>query len=232
MCYGRCAKSIGYTLLVLSVLCIVANVLLYFPNGESRYASHYPLGNYVGCLHGIIGGGLLVLISACVFIGLEHDHFHGCCPQENCRRSCAMLAIVILGCVGILGAGYCFIISALALARGPCCYCEDDRVLWATETTWASKPRSTVTWNVTLFSILLVLSAVELILCIVQVVYGCLGGACASCHGHKEVRVCSKVSWGLFYHNKTAHNALQTDSASKVWLLCLCHLEVCTCAVY
>ncbi|XP_044288960.1 transmembrane 4 L6 family member 1-like [Varanus komodoensis] len=196
MCYGRCAKSIGYTLLVLSVLCIVANVLLYFPNGESRYASHYPLGNYVGCLHGIIGGGLLVLISACVFIGLEHDHFHGCCPQENCRRSCAMLAIVILGCVGILGAGYCFIISALALARGPCCYCEDDRA-WCypffdpagghvLQNPNCGEPRSTVTWNVTLFSILLVLSAVELILCIVQVVYGCLGGACASCHGHKE----------------------------------------------
>lgn len=60
MCWQRCAKYIGYQLLVLALLCIVANVLLYFPNGETRYAAQNLLGKYVGCLHGIIGAGLVV----------------------------------------------------------------------------------------------------------------------------------------------------------------------------
>lgn len=60
MCYGRCIKYVGYKLLILAVLCIVANILLYFPNGEIGYASHNHLSRYVGCLHGIVGGGILV----------------------------------------------------------------------------------------------------------------------------------------------------------------------------
>uniref|UniRef100_A0ABM5FVE4 Transmembrane 4 L6 family member 1-like n=1 Tax=Pogona vitticeps TaxID=103695 RepID=A0ABM5FVE4_9SAUR len=124
MCYGRCAKYIGYILLVLAVLCIVTNVLLYFPNGER---SHVHLNTYVGCLHGIIGGGILVMIPACVFIGLEHQHFHDCCPRENHRRNCALLASVCLACIGLLGAGYCFIISALGIANEPHCFPVDDK---------------------------------------------------------------------------------------------------------
>ncbi|XP_062988047.1 transmembrane 4 L6 family member 1-like [Elgaria multicarinata webbii] len=199
MCYGRCVKYTGYKLLILAVLCIVANVLLYFPNGETIYASHNQLSKYVGCLHGIIGGGLLVLIPAFAFIGLEHDHFHGCVPHENYRRNCALLASVIVACVGIFGAGYCFIISALALAEGPYCYCEDDRV-WCypfshsaggylpqhPNWTGCREPRNVFTWNVTLFSILLVLSGIELIICIIQVIHGCIGGAWVVCHTHKE----------------------------------------------
>lgn len=60
MCFERCARCIGYKLLILALLSIVANILLYFPNGETRYASEHHLGRYVECLHGILGGGFLV----------------------------------------------------------------------------------------------------------------------------------------------------------------------------
>ena len=60
MCFGRCARCIGYKLLILALLSIVANILLYFPNGETRFASEHHLGKYVECLHGILGGGFLV----------------------------------------------------------------------------------------------------------------------------------------------------------------------------
>lgn len=60
MCFGRRTRCIGYKLLVLALLSIVANVLLYFPNGETRFASEHHLGKYVECLHGILGGGILV----------------------------------------------------------------------------------------------------------------------------------------------------------------------------
>lgn len=57
MCYGRCARCIGYILLVLALCCIVANTLLYFPNGER---CHCHLNTYVEYLHGIVGGGIMV----------------------------------------------------------------------------------------------------------------------------------------------------------------------------
>lgn len=63
MCFGRRARCIGYKLLILAVLCIVANILLYFPNGETRFASQHHLSKYVECLHGIVGGGFLVSIE-------------------------------------------------------------------------------------------------------------------------------------------------------------------------
>lgn len=60
MCFRRCAGCIGYKLLILALLSIVANILLYFPNGETRFASEHHLSKYVECLHGILGGGFLV----------------------------------------------------------------------------------------------------------------------------------------------------------------------------
>ncbi|XP_077203948.1 transmembrane 4 L6 family member 1-like isoform X2 [Paroedura picta] len=203
MCFGRCARCIGYQLLVLALLCIVANVLLYFPNGETRYAAHNLLSKYVGCLHGIIGGGLLVLVPAFTLIGLEHGHFHGCFAHEHYGRNCTPLVVVLVACIGIAGAAYCFIICCLALSEGPYCYCWTERI-WCSpfsnsyggyllehnKWTLCQEPRYIVQWNITLFSILLVLSGYELILCIIQIIHGCLGGAWTVCYGEREKNPC------------------------------------------
>lgn len=63
MCYGKCARCIGHSLVALAVLCIVANILLYFPNGETKYASEDHLSKFVWFFSGIVGGGLLVSCS-------------------------------------------------------------------------------------------------------------------------------------------------------------------------
>lgn len=63
MCYGKCARCIGQSLVGLAILCIVANILLYFPNGETKYASEEHLSKFVWFFSGIIGGGLLVSCS-------------------------------------------------------------------------------------------------------------------------------------------------------------------------
>ncbi|XP_078245145.1 transmembrane 4 L6 family member 1 [Pogona vitticeps] len=205
MCYGRCAKYIGYILLVLAVLCIVVNVLLYFPNGER---SHVHLNTYVGCLHGIIGGGILVMIPACVFIGLEHQHFHDCCPRENHRRNCALLASVCLACIGLLGAGYCFIISALGIANEPHCFPVDDKTgchhsLDSARGYHNDHPElcpcpeytnNAATWNICLFCISLILSGIEAILCAIHIINGCIGGAWAVCHSDTEVSAYKQLS--------------------------------------
>ncbi|NWY95278.1 T4S1 protein, partial [Loxia curvirostra] len=197
MYFGRCARCVGYKLLILALLCIVANTLLYFPNGETRFASEHHLSRYVECLHGILGGGFLVLIAAAVFIGLHNDDS---CGHEGCGKSCVVLASVLAALLGILGSGYCIIISALGLSQGPYCltHLERNWIYPFTDSSggylfeynkWSEcqEPQNIVQWNVTLFSILLVLGAIEFILCFIQIINGILGGLCGLCCSHEEV---------------------------------------------
>ncbi|NWH70037.1 T4S1 protein, partial [Piaya cayana] len=124
MCFGARARCIGCKLLVLALISIIANILLYFPNGETRYASEHRLGKYVECLHGILGGGILVLIPAAVFLGLHHDGRYG---HAHCGKSCAVLSSILAAVIGLVGSGYCIIISALGLSHGPYCSTHPER---------------------------------------------------------------------------------------------------------
>lgn len=63
MCSGKCTRYIGHSLVWFAVLCIVANILLYFPNGETKYAYDNHLSRFVWFFAGIVGGGLLVSYS-------------------------------------------------------------------------------------------------------------------------------------------------------------------------
>ncbi|XP_020836571.1 transmembrane 4 L6 family member 1 [Phascolarctos cinereus] len=202
MCYGRCARCIGYSLVGLAVLCIVANILLYFPNGETKYASEDHLSRFVWFFSGIVGGGLLMLLPAFVFIGLEEEDCCGCCGHENCGKSCAMLSSVLAALVGIAGSGYCVIIAALGLAEGPRCldrygqwnytFAPTNGNYLTDPSQWSKciEPKNIVQWNVTLFSILLALGAIEFILCLIQIINGILGGICGFCCPHQQQYDC------------------------------------------
>ncbi|XP_059849252.1 transmembrane 4 L6 family member 1-like isoform X1 [Hypanus sabinus] len=124
MCFGKCARCIGATLIPLAVLAVAANILLYFPNGETKYAERNQLTSLVWLFEGIIGAGILMILPIVVFISLEHDDCCGCCGNQDCGKSCAMLSSVLVALIGIAGAGYCVIVSALGLAQGP--YCLTD----------------------------------------------------------------------------------------------------------
>ncbi|XP_064020801.1 transmembrane 4 L6 family member 1-like isoform X1 [Pogoniulus pusillus] len=200
MCFGRYTRCVGYKLLILALLSIVANVLLYFPNGETRFASEHRLGRYVECLHGILGGGFLVLIPAVVFIALHKD---GCFGYDDCGKSCVVLSSVLAALIGLIGSGYCIIISALGLSHGPYCYTHPGRnwIYPFTESSggylfeynrWSvcQEPQNIVQWNITLFSILLVLGAIEFILCFIQIINGIVGGLQGACCSHEETYGC------------------------------------------
>ncbi|KAL4593065.1 transmembrane 4 L6 family member 1-like [Arapaima gigas] len=58
----------------------------------------------------------MVLLPAAVFISLPKCI--DCCDRE----SSVMCGSVLAALVGLAGAGYCFIISALALIEGPKCF--------------------------------------------------------------------------------------------------------------
>ncbi|XP_064313838.1 transmembrane 4 L6 family member 1 isoform X2 [Phalacrocorax carbo] len=228
MCFGRCASCIGYKLLILALLSIVANILLYFPNGETRFASEHHLGKYVECLHGILGGGLLVLIPAAVLIGLHNDDCCGCFGHADCGKSCAMLSSVLAAFIGILGSGYCIIISALGLAHGPYCsthlerswiypFAESSGGYLFEYNKWSEckEPQNIVQWNVTLFSILLVLGGIEFILCFIQIINGILGGLCGLCCSHEEILLLAVILITL--ECSVFYRCCQSESCNKTY---------------
>ncbi|XP_053523243.1 transmembrane 4 L6 family member 1 [Artibeus jamaicensis] len=202
MCYGKCARCIGCSLLGLAVLCIVANILLYFPNGEIKYASENHLSKFVWFFSGILGGGLLIFLPAFVFIGLEQEDCCGCCGSEDCGKRCAMLSSVLAALIGIVGSGYCVIVAALGLAAGPVCldsnhqwnytFLDTEGQYLLDKATWSQciEPQHAVEWNISLFSILLAFGGIEFILCLVQVINGMLGGICGYCCTHHQQYDC------------------------------------------
>ncbi|KAM9697072.1 transmembrane 4 L6 family member 1 isoform 1-T1 [Dama dama] len=205
MCYGRCARCLGHSLAWLATLCIVANILLYFPNGETRYASENLLSRFVWFFSGILGGGLLMFVPAFTFIGLDQEDCCGCCGHENCGKRCAMLSSILAALLGIAGSGYCVIVAALGLEEGPRCMdasgqwnytfanTEGDYLLDSSMWSKCVEPKHIVEWNVSLFSILLALGGIEFILCLIQVINGMLGGVCGYCSSRQQVRTCVKM---------------------------------------
>ncbi|KAG9351211.1 hypothetical protein JZ751_025102 [Albula glossodonta] len=194
MCSKSFTRFLGFALIPLAVCCILANVLLYFPNGETKYAKEGHLTKYVWFFMGIAGGGLVMILPVMVFMNLEKCA--ECCASDGS----AMCSSVLAALVGLVGSGYCFVISALALMEGPLCDASGgwhspfingsgeylfNRSSWL----WCSSPANVVEWNVTLFSILLGLSALESIICAVQVVNGLVAAVCRTFLERGETKI-------------------------------------------
>ncbi|XP_067827940.1 transmembrane 4 L6 family member 5 [Heptranchias perlo] len=195
MCTGKCARCIGLFLIPLAFICIVANVLLIFPNAERTWTDHITL--QVWLMGGIVGGGLFILCPGCAAIRAGGK---GCCGAGCCGNRCRMLRSVFSSIFGTFGSAYCLIVSATALAHGPLCdlgsgdwqypfkdYANGTNYL-VNQTLWTicKQPKNIVMWNVVLFSILLGASAIELAFCMLQVVNGCIGVFCGDCRKNKR----------------------------------------------
>uniref|UniRef100_S4R5A3 Transmembrane 4 L six family member 4 n=1 Tax=Petromyzon marinus TaxID=7757 RepID=S4R5A3_PETMA len=197
MCTGKCADFIGKALIPLAVLSIIANILLFFPNGQVKYASEDHLTPQVWFFHGIVGAGLLIFIPALLNTRLDEK---GCCGNR-----CGMLFSVLFNAAGILGAGYCFIVSVVGLVDGPFCMTvEDDDSSWMSpfknatmqneylnlngsylfnQDIWetCAEPHNVVLWNIVLFSMLICFSGIQVVLCTTQIVNGLIGVLCGTC---------------------------------------------------
>lgn len=62
MCSISFARSLGLALIPLAICCIVANVLLFFPDGVVDFVREGHLSKYVWFFMGIGGGGIAVSI--------------------------------------------------------------------------------------------------------------------------------------------------------------------------
>ncbi|KAK3562427.1 hypothetical protein QTP86_034070, partial [Hemibagrus guttatus] len=83
MCSLGFAKSLGFALIPLAICCIVANVLLFFPNGMLDFVREGHLSMYVWSFMGIGGGGIAILITAVTFLSM------GKCADSCGTDSCA-----------------------------------------------------------------------------------------------------------------------------------------------
>ncbi|XP_027441404.1 transmembrane 4 L6 family member 18 isoform X2 [Callorhinus ursinus] len=147
----KCGGCLSGLLILLALWSIIVNILLYFPNGQTSYASSNKLTNYVWYFEGICFSGIMTLLS------------------------------MIFSALGIAFSGYCLVISALGLVQGPYCRTLDgweyafegtagrfltDSSIW----TECLEPAHVVEWNIILFSILIALSALQVIVCLIRVV--------------------------------------------------------------
>ncbi|XP_075901701.1 transmembrane 4 L6 family member 4 [Nelusetta ayraudi] len=194
MCSGSFAKCLGITLIPLSIICVLCNILLFFPGGTSVENDHITVE--VWYFGGLLGSGVLMIFPVMVFLGLKNNDCCGCCGNESCGRRFAMLTSILFAAVGVVGAGYSVIVSSVAINHGPLCLVEGE--MWETpfsngdylsnNTLRASclGPKNVVSWHLSLFAVLLVTGLFQMALCAVQMVNGLLGALCGDCCGYCE----------------------------------------------
>ncbi|XP_031715560.1 transmembrane 4 L6 family member 4 [Anarrhichthys ocellatus] len=194
MCSGGFAKCLGISLMPLSIVCVLCNILLFFPGGKAVESEH--ITDEVLYCGGILGSGVLMIFPALVFLGLKNNDCCGCCGNESCGRRFAMLTSILFAAVGVVGAGYSVIVSAVAINHGPECLVNITGMQWdypfsngdylSNKTAWTTvclEPPGVVSWHLSLFSVLLVMGLIQIALCAVQVVNGLLGCLCGDCCG-------------------------------------------------
>nr|XP_038039788.1 transmembrane 4 L6 family member 19 [Anas platyrhynchos] len=209
MCVGRCSRIVGPCLLVLGTLSVIANILLLFPGGEWKYLADGHITKQAKVMPGIWGGGITVLLVATHITAVGWR----CAGCSDCgtRRNAFLSAV--LSKLALLGSTVCFILSGVGLTNGPLCLyndsehghgptwgypfldtggeVSDNRVLASADyflykpDTWDTclEPVGIVAWNVTFFSLLLLVSATEMVLASVQILNGCVGCLCGFCEG-------------------------------------------------
>ncbi|MEQ2238158.1 hypothetical protein ILYODFUR_030445 [Ilyodon furcidens] len=193
MCTGACSKFIAIPLYVLALVSTICNIMLFFPDFDTQYASddtkNTPrITDEVKYMGGLIGGGIMVVIPAI--------HIHLTSAKNCCANRCGMFLSIGFAALGVLGGIYSLCVAALGLTNGPVCQWSNElnpvatwgrpflntsylgeKEIWD----WCKKPDNVVEFNLGLFSTLMVAAALEVILCAFQMINGLFGCICGTC---------------------------------------------------
>ncbi|XP_030432437.1 transmembrane 4 L6 family member 19 isoform X1 [Gopherus evgoodei] len=203
MCVGKCTRILGPCLIALGVLSIAANVLLLFPSWTWSYVKEGRITKQAMQVPGVWGGGIIVLLAATQITAVG---WH-CGRSSDCGTCRNMFLSIVLSGLALLGSTACFILSGVGLTNGPLCLYNQTEVLqWDypfvnmenqafhtraqnylyDPSLWNSvciEPPNVVAWNIYFFSVLLVISVVEMVLASLQVINGFFGCLCGLCEG-------------------------------------------------
>ncbi|XP_037695706.1 transmembrane 4 L6 family member 1-like [Choloepus didactylus] len=202
MCSEKGSRCTGTLLLTLAITAVIANLLLYFPNGQALEPDK--ITDLVWFFHGFLGAGLLVMVPALMLLRGDGEGY--------CAHRCGMLFPVLLATQGTMGAIYCVVISSLGLLCGPFCDIGGGNYTYPfrndtlegnylfNQPTWATcqAPENIVLWNVVLFSILLGIGTVEAVLCLSHIVSGLCSICCGTCVHKGQVSISRTSSFQVF----------------------------------
>nr|DBA26027.1 TPA: hypothetical protein GDO54_010340 [Pyxicephalus adspersus] len=179
----KCSEYAILAIIPLAVWNIVVNILLYFPNGDTTYAANNQLTNYVWYFQGICFGGIMMIMIATVLLLVDFYKccISGCSGKKRFNIHFPKLGSMTFATLGVLFSAYTLIISALGIAQGPYCrttngweypFITNAGGYLADSTLWSQclEPSNVVQWNLILFSIQIVLSTFQVIICFCKMI--------------------------------------------------------------
>ncbi|XP_077897219.1 transmembrane 4 L6 family member 5-like [Ictidomys tridecemlineatus] len=172
------ACCVGLSLITLSLVCIVANAFLLVPDGKTWSSDQLSL--HVLLMPGFIGGGLMVLCPGIVAAWSGH-HGRGQPYSAHLPHLVQITCSCWCSVFGMLGAIYCLSVSGVGLRIGPKCsinrewdyhFQETEGAYLKNDASWnlCEEPFKVVSWNVTLFFLLVIASCLEMVMCGVHLV--------------------------------------------------------------
>ncbi|MED6274927.1 hypothetical protein CHARACLAT_021368 [Characodon lateralis] len=199
MCVSRCLRCVGVSLVPMAIICMLSNILLLLPELKLHFLLEGHVTREATWATGLWGSGILVLLGARAFI--QSSRTRGCCAFRS-----QMLCQSLYSCIGLLAASSCTLVSATGLSQGPLClYNASSGLTWGVplqplpdrhsgylynHTLWSGvcmAPHSVVQWNVVLFSIMGITSAMQALLCGLNILNSGLGLILGQGFGHNKV---------------------------------------------